>query len=128
MGVLMKQIAISTVILIFLGFFTSVTADLVRPGDMTAESLRTHYRTFLDKKIVQAQAKIGYSQSKFDCMQRKAVLSALKAAFLEANGEVLLNTMVERRLGTNVAKLEHFINGCFYQYCHPRLITNLTSP
>jgi hypothetical protein len=82
----------------------------------------------LDKKIVQAQAKIGYSQSKSECMQRKAALSALKAAYLEANCEALLDTMVERNLGTNVAKLEHFINGCFYQYCHPSLITYLTSP
>jgi len=124
----MKQIAISTVILTLLGFFSPATAEPLQTGDMTAESLRTYYQTFLDKKIVQAQAKIGYSQSKFDCMQRKAVLSALKAAFLEANCEALLNSMVEKKLGVNVAKLEHFINGCFYRYCHPRLITHLTSP
>ena len=116
----MKQITISTVLLILSGFFSFVTADLVIPGDLTAQSLRAHYRTFLNKEIAQAQAKIRYSQSKFDCMQRKAELSALKAAFLEANCEVLLNIMVEKRLGKNDAKLEHFINGCFYQYCHPR--------
>ena len=116
----MKQITISTVILIFSGFFTFATADLVRPGDMTAESLRAHYRTFIDKEIAQAQAKIRYSESKFHCMQRKAELSGLKAQFLEANCEFLLNIMVGRRLGTNEAKLKHFINGCFYQYCHPR--------
>jgi hypothetical protein len=124
----MKQIAISTVILILLGFFSTAAADLIQTGNMTADSLRPYYQTFLDKKIVQAQAKIGYSQSKFDCMQRKAVLSALKAAFLEANCEALIDTMVEKKLGTNVAKLEHFINGCFYRYCHPRLITYLASP
>jgi hypothetical protein len=88
--------------------------------------LRAEYRRYLDTEIAQCKAKLRHGQSKFDTLQRKAAVSALKAQFLETHHDALVAKMMATQLGTQTARLDHFINAHFNQYVHPTLLAYLT--
>lgn len=72
--------------------------------------LKSYYNTVIDQKIRNRRAKMTYRDSKFNAMRDVAIRSAVETNFLESNHDALLAEMLESGLGTNRAKVEHFLN------------------
>lgn len=94
-----------------------VTGVLHSPGiSAEKEDLAKLYERSIDKMIekCESQADLLHT-SRSVTLRNYANLQDKKAQFLDAEKEMLINIMIQRRLEPKQYKIEHFLDGQFYR-------------
>jgi len=97
--------------------FGVVTGVLHAPGiSGETEDLTKLYERSIDKKIekCESQADLLHT-SRSVTLRNYADLQVQKAQFLDAEKEMLINIMIQRRLEPKRYKIEHFLDDQFYR-------------
>ena len=91
------------------------------------EQLKKYYKDYISKCILKNQSKAGLQTSKSANLRSSGALCAQKVAFLTRNRDVLVDEMIENKIGTKPYKIDYYLNKRFYET--KRLVsTDLKSP
>mgnify|MGYP001549948613 FL=1 len=85
-------------------------------GEDEKARLAQFYESCIVKKIekCESQAEMLYT-SRSVTLQNFAELEAQKAQFFDTEREMLINTMIQRRLDLKAYKIDHFLENQFYK-------------
>lgn len=82
------------------------------------EQLRKYYNDYILKCISKNQSKAALQSSRSANLRSCGALSKQKAIFLTHNQNLLIDEMINHKVGTKSYKVEHYLNKRFHETYH----------
>ena len=109
----MKSKAICLVSLVSI-FLIAGSLPLTAQSESEDELIK-FYKSCIQKKISNCNAKAILKTSRSANLQKKADLSIRQAAFITANKDMLINEMIDQGVGYKYYKVDYYLNKRFYE-------------
>ena len=80
-----------------------------------AEQLKEHYEEYISQSIAKNQSKANLQTSKSENLRTCGALCEKKVVFLTNNRDILVNEMIENRIGTKSYRIDLYLNKRFHE-------------
>jgi hypothetical protein len=92
----------------------STGATQIAAKSQSHDDLKNFYEACIEEKIVRCQSKSEMEGSRSKNLRLDAAIAAEKARFLSLNRNMLVEEMIDRKIGQRVYKIDVFLNEKFY--------------
>ena len=90
-----------------------IGAALVAAQSVSKDQLVKYYKSCITKKISNCSAKTDLKTSRAANLRRKADLAARQVTFFTTNQSMLINEMVDQKIGQKYYKVDYYLNKRF---------------
>jgi hypothetical protein len=90
-----------------------IGAALAAAQSVSKDQLVKYYKSCITKKISNCSAKTDLKTSRAANLRRKADLAARQVTFFTTNQSMLINEMVDQKIGQKYYKVDYYLNKRF---------------